>query len=244
MTINLAQFQAVTEELTAGLTKADKKLGELRTAADGAGGEWYVPEHVAAAAKVTGHKIADVGQKIVDKVKEAMEGVAAPVMFFAYASDWQSDVRGPASTVAGNTAAEALNTLTVWKGEAAEAYAAAVKDQPTAAEQIATSADKIAIALTWCAVSGAAFYVALGIVVAQLIASLIAAIVAIGSLVFSWAGVLAVLGEVTASSAAVYAAITALGAALATQAQQMATVEGEASDSTTFPNGHWPRGTA
>lgn len=243
MSFNLAQFQAVTEELSAGLTKAHTKVGELRTAASGAGGEWYVSDHIAAAARVAANKIADVCQAIIDKVKEALEGIAAPVLFFGYASDWQSDVRGKASAVAGNTAPGALKAPAMWKGEAADAYTAAVKDQPIAAEQIKKSADKIATALTWCAVSGAAFYIALAIVISQLIASLVAAIAAIGSLVFSWAGVLVALGEVTVSSAAVYAAITALGAALATQAQQMATVEGEAHDTSAFPNGRWPRGT-
>ncbi len=244
MTFNLAQFQAVTDELNTGLTKADTKLVELRTAANGAGGDWYVPNHIAAAAKVTGLAIADIGQSILDKIKEVMEGIAAPVQFYFHATDWQSDVRGKASTVAGNTAAEALTAPTVWEGEAADAYAAAVKDQPTAAEQIKTSADKIATALTWCAVSGVAFYIALAIVLGQLIASLVAAIAAIGSLVFAVEGVLYALTEMTVSSAAVYAAITALGAALATQGQQMATVAGEAHDNSSFPNGRWPRGTA
>lgn len=240
---NPTQHQAVSDELTRGMRTAHAKLAKVRPAAKATGDHWYVPDHVATMAISLADKIADIGQAILNKIKEILEGIAAPVLFFGHASDWQDHVRGKASSVAGNTTEDALMAPKVWGGKAADDYVAAVKDQTKAATQIATSADKIGTALTWCAVSGAAFYIALAIVLGQLIATLTAAAVALGSLVFSWAGVLMALGDMAASSAAVYAAITALVAALATQAQQMSTVKGEASDNSAFPRGQWPSGT-
>lgn len=240
---NPTQYQAMSDELTRGMGTAHAKLAKVRPAAKAAADHWYVPDHVAAKAMSLADKIANIAQAILDKIKELMKGIAAPIIFFGHASDWQEQVRGKASSVAGNTTEEALMAPKVWEGDAADAYVDAVKDQTKAATRIATSADKIGTALTWCAVSGAAFYIALAIVLGQLIATLVAAVAALGSLVFSWAGVLMALGSMTASSTAVYAALTALGAALTTQAQQLSTVEGEASDNSAFPRGQWPSGT-
>lgn len=240
---NPAQYQAMSDELARGMSTAHAKLAKVRPAAIASADHWYVPDHVATMAISLADKIAEIGQKILDKIKEFLKGIAAPVLLFGHASDWQDQIRGKASSVASNTTEDALMAPKVWKGDASKAYVGAVKDQSKAAAQIATSADKISTALGWCAVSGAAFYIAIGIVLGQLIATLAAAAIALGSLVFSWAGVLMALGDMTASSAAVYTAFTAFGAALTAQAQQMSTVEGEASDTSAFPRGHWPSGT-
>jgi hypothetical protein len=120
----------------------------------------------------------------------------------------------------------------------------AVKDQPTAATKVGTSADKVANALTFSAVAGLAFYVAIGVILVKFIISAVATIAAVGSIVFSWAGALLIVEEFTVNSSLIIAAVTTLVAALGTQAQQMTTVEGEARDNSAYPGGHWPSGVA
>jgi hypothetical protein len=57
-----------------------------------------------------------------------------------------------------------------------------------------------AIALGICAVAGLAFYVALGVILAQFIVAMIATIAAVGSIAFSWAGVGIAVGDTTVSA--------------------------------------------
>ncbi|MGW1161016.1 hypothetical protein ACWD5Q_23540 [Streptomyces sp. NPDC002513] len=153
---------------------------------------------------------------------------------------WPAPQHGPASSVAGEIAPEALVAPKHWSGDAATAYTTSVKGQPAAATQIETSADKIAGALNICAVAGMAFYVALGAILAKFITVTIAAIAALGSVVFSWAGAVMIVEEAGVNAALITAAVAALVAVIGAQAQQMAIIEGEAVDNSAFPGGHWP----
>lgn len=62
---------------------------------------------------------------------------------------------------------DALKAPSQWECTGATAYTGAVKDQPTAATKVGTSADKVAGALMFSAIAGLAFYVALGVIIAQ-----------------------------------------------------------------------------
>ncbi|MGW2472898.1 hypothetical protein [Streptomyces sp. NPDC001665] len=240
MAFNAAQYEAASEKLTSGIQTLSEKMNQVGPKAESTANHWYVPDFVADALIWTANKLISAGNWILGKIKELLQGIAAPVYLAKYAWDWQSDVRGKASGVAGSTTADQLQSLKHWTGEAATSYTTAVKAQPLAAAKIGTTADKVATALSLSATAALAFYVALGVVLYQFITTMVAAIVALGSLVFSWAGAAAVVGEITVSSAAIITAVTALMALLGTQAQQLATIEGEARDMSTYPHGHWP----
>lgn len=243
MTFSTAQYEAVMQKLDSGIRELSAKLAEVGPTANSAASRWYVPQPVAEALIWSAGKLVEIGSWILDKIKELLKGSVAPILMFNYAWEWQGSVRGVASSVAGELQPEALRATRSWKGDAADAYAAATKSQPIAATQIETSADKIATALTICAVAGLAFYVALGVIVVKFIAATITAMVALGTAVFSWAGAALIVEEAAVNSGLIIAAVTTLSAALGAQAQQMATIEGEARDNSAFPGGHWPKAT-
>ncbi|MFF9477461.1 hypothetical protein [Streptomyces sp. NPDC014733] len=238
----MAQYEATMNKITKGTQDLAAKLREAGPKAEATANQWYVPQPVADALIWAANKLVEAGSWLLEKIGEVLEGAAAPVTFFFYAHDWQSDVRGKASTVAGETSPDALKAPGQWEGDAATAYTAAVKDQSTAATQVETSADKIAGALTVSAVAGLAFYVAIGVILVKFIMAAVAAIAALGSVVFSWAGAGIIVEEAGVNSGLVIAAVTTLVAVLGAQAQQMVTVEGEARDNSAFPGGKWPSG--
>ncbi|MFD4948181.1 hypothetical protein ACFWNT_38130 [Streptomyces sp. NPDC058409] len=118
-----------------------------------------------------------------------------------------------------------------------------MKGQPTAATQIETSADKLATALTLCAVAGAAFQLALLAVLIKAIVVVVAAAVAAGSVVFSWAGLLAAVGEALLDAGTITGLATTLVGVLTAQAGQVAVAKGEANDNSAFRGGKWPSAT-
>ncbi|EME97471.1 hypothetical protein J7W19_13445 [Streptomyces mobaraensis NBRC 13819 = DSM 40847] len=244
MAFNAAQYTATIDKLNSGLTNLTTKLNQVGPKAESTANKWYVPEVIGKALIWCANKLIELGKWILNKIGELLKGAAVPVTAFKDAYTWQHDVRGHATDVAGNVAADALRAPKQWKGDGATAYTAAVKLQPTAATQIATSADKIATALTLCAVAGLAFYVALGVILVKFIAAIIAAIAALGSVVFSAAGAAIIVEEAGVNTALIITAVTTLVAALGAQAQQMTAVEGEAKDNRAFPGGQWPVATA
>ena len=108
---------------------------------------------------------------------------------------------------------------------------------------IGTLSDKTAVALNTCAVAGAAFYLALVVVLIKFIAATITALVALGSVVFSWAGAALIVEEAAVNTGMSIAAVGGLVAVLGAQASQMVVLHGEAIDGSTFPGGHWPDAT-
>ncbi|MGW1744930.1 hypothetical protein ACWCRD_04775 [Streptomyces sp. NPDC002092] len=240
MPFSSAQYEAITAKLSSGMQDLSAKLNQVGPTAESTANQWYVPNPVADALIWVSHKLVELGSWVLNKIKELLEGVGAPAAMFFYAMDWQSHVRGPASSVAGETAPEALVAPKHWSGDAATKYTASVKGQPTAATQIETSADKIATGLNICAAAGLAFYVALAVILAKYIATTVSAIAALGSVVFSWAGAAAIVGDTSVNAGLIWAAVAALVALLGVQAQQMTTIKGESVDNSTFPGGHWP----
>ncbi|MFF1914597.1 hypothetical protein ACFVYE_23880 [Streptomyces sp. NPDC058239] len=245
MAFNVAQTEATLEKLNSGVVKMSAKLQAIGPAAESAVNHWYVPDAIAKPLIWFANKMIELGSWILDKIIECLKGATAPVMFYLDAQDWEgASIRGKVSGVAGNVAGEALKAPLSWKGEGADAYAAAVKGQPTAATQIETSADKLATALTICAVAGAAFYLALLAVLIKAIVVMIAAAVAAGSVVFSWAGLLAGVAEAASDAGIITGLVVTLVGVLTAQAAQVAVAKGEANDNSAFPNGKWPVATA
>ncbi|MFJ3091282.1 hypothetical protein [Streptomyces sp. NPDC086838] len=240
MAFNAAQYEATTQKLTTGIQTLSEKVNQVGPKAESTANHWYVPDFIGDALIWAANKVIEFGNWVLGKLKELMEGVAAPVYMAIHTWTWQSEIRGGASGVAGTTTADQLQSLKHWTGEAATSYTNAVKAQPIAAAKIGTTADKVATGLALCTTAGAAFYVSLAVILAQYIVTMIGAIAALGSVVFSWAGAALIVGDTSVSVGYIITAVTALAALLGAQAQQMAAIEGEARDMTTYPNGHWP----
>lgn len=240
MAFNAAQYEATSQKLTSGIQTLSTKLNQVGPKAESTANHWYVPDVIAKALIWAANKVIEAASWVLNKIKELLQGIAAPVYLAIHTWDWQSEIRGKASGVAGSTTADQLQSLKTWTGEAATSYTTAVKAQPIAAAKIGTTADKVATGLALCATAGLAFYVSLAVILAQYIVTMIGAIAALGSVVFSWAGAALIVGDTTVSIGYIITAVTALLALLGAQAQQMAAIEGEARDMTAYPNGHWP----
>lgn len=239
MGFSQAQFTEAVRTLNSGLDDLSGRINAVPPAANAAMDHWYIPDFIKDAIAWCAEKIRELANWIWNKIKEVMRGVAAPVLFFTYAFDWQ-DIRGIANGVTGRLKAEAMPSVNSWTGSAATAYKAVIRPQGDAAGRIATISDKTATALTVCAAAGLAFYVAIGVILVKFIAAMATAIAAFGSAVFSWAGAAIIVEEAGVNSGLIWAAIAALTAALGAQAQQMVTLHGEAVDTSTFPGGTWP----
>lgn len=240
-TFNPAQYRQVVDKITGGTHDLSGRLNDLPQAANTVLAA-VLPPPVREAILWCVEKLVEIGDWVLDKVIEALKGAAAPVMFYDYAYGWQ-DLRGTATNVAGQLKPAAMPATGTWNGPAATAYNRVVAPQSDAATKIATIADKTQLALTGCAIAGAAFYVALGVIVVQLIAQVIAAIPLLGSGALSWAGAALLVETVTVSTTMIAAATSTLAALLAAQAATMVTLHGESVDNTAFPGGHWPNAT-
>lgn len=239
MAFNEAQFQATIDKINSGLRDLSTKIGEVMPAAQAGVDHWYIPGPVKDAVLWLANKAVDLAKSIWDKIVEILKGVAAPVLFFKYAFDWE-DVRGLASGVGSELKPEVLTASQRWKGDAATAYGKIIKPQGDAAARIATVSDKVALALGICAAAGLMFYVAIGVILVKFIIAMVGVVVALGSVAFSWAGVALAVEEAGVNTGMIIAAVTTLGAALGTQAQQLIALHGETVDNATFPGGKWP----
>lgn len=239
MAFTQAEYDAIVEHINAGMNDIKAKVAQVVPAARAGVDHWYVPDYVAVAALALADSVVNIGTDFLNKLTDLLDGIAAPVLFFYDAYDW-TDVKGLASGVAGELNPTVMPSSQHWHGEAAQAYAKIIPGQAAAATRIGAVADSTATALDFCAVAGLAFYVALGVIVAQFILALVAVIGALGSIAFSWAGVALALGETTVSASMVIAAVTTLIGALTAQAQQMVTLHSQVVDNSTFPGGRWP----
>src|SRR4051812_46404118 len=93
-----AQFNETVNKLNTGLGDLTNKINQIPPAANAATDHWYIPGFIADAIKWCATKICELANWILNKIKEVMKGVAAPVYFFRYALDWQ-DIRGIANGV-------------------------------------------------------------------------------------------------------------------------------------------------
>lgn len=239
MAFSQAQYQAAIDKINQSLTDVTNRMGQVIPAAQAGVNHDYIPQFVKDAVMKIAQETVSIAQQILTKIKDLLVGAAAPVMFFVDAYEWES-VRGLASGVAGELVASVMPSTQHWKGDAEGSYTKMMPTQATAASRIGTISDSTAMSLGICAAAGLAFYVALGVIVAQFIVAMVAVIAAFGSVAFSWAGVALAFGEAAVTPAMITAAVVTLVAALGVQAQQMTTLHGQAIDNTAFPGGRWP----
>jgi hypothetical protein len=234
------QFNDVVAQINNGMDILSAKIAELPQAAHDAVGDWYIPEFVADAVMWLARKVCDLANWIWNKIKEVLEGVAAPVFFFLRSFEWQ-DVRGLATEVGGQLKPNVLTAVgNTWKGSAATAYGKIILPQGAAADRIGANSDKISTALQLSAAAGLVFYLAIGAILVKFAGAMIAVVAAFGTAVFSWAGLLIIVEEAGVNSALIWTAVGALSAVLATQVQQLIAVHGDMNDHSAFPGGHWP----
>jgi hypothetical protein len=236
-----AEFEAVVAEISAGLEDFAGKLDRILPVATAAMNRWYIPDDVRQAGLWIATKTVEVGRYLLNLFIDVVKGTVAPVVMFYDAWQWM-DVRGAAT---GMSAALSEQHLAVdnsdWSGQARDAYVKVVAAQSQAAARIGSIASSTSVHLLACAAAGAAFYVALAVVLAKLIAAAAACIAAYASAVFSWAGAALMIEEAGFTTASITAAVTTLTAFLGAQATSMVNLHGEAVDSTSFPGGRWPR---
>jgi hypothetical protein len=240
MAFSIAQYQAVTDKLSSGNQTIAAKIPQVRSAANSVLGAWYVPGAVKEAVTWLVDEIVQIAEWLWNKIGELLQGVVAPIYMFEYAFGWQ-DIKGTATTVAGELTPQVVGADQDWQGAAATAYSKVIQPQNAAAAEIGTIANQTATALAICATGALAFYVALAVIVVEFIWQMVAAIIALGTVVFSWAGLALVVEACSVNAAMVWAVIATLTALLGTQASQMATLHGQAVDNSSFPGGHWPK---
>lgn len=233
-----AQYDTVINDLKSGLNTLSTKLGDIGPTSNQAAGRWYVTELMAQGILWCANKVIEIGEWILEKIIELMEGVGAPFIMFVSAKQWQ-DVRSTASSVAGELKVETLPAPKTWFGTGAAAYGRQVKPQADAANRLGILADKVSVSLGVCAAAGAAFYIALGVIVIKFIIAMIAVIAAFESVAFSWAGAALMVEEAGVNTTMIVAAVTTLVAMLTTQASQMAVIHGEAREMSNFGT-QWP----
>lgn len=239
MGLSEVQYRQVIDSIYSGLGELSVKIQQVGPVAETAANRWYVPPATAEAIIWLGDKMIELASAILAKVQELIAGAYAPAMMFKYAWEWQ-DIRILATGVAGELQPGALSVDRRWTGDAADAYVGAITPQSEAAARIGAISDKTAMALTVCAASGLAFYVAVGIILVKFIVAMATAIVALGSVVFSWAGAGLIVEEAAVNTGLIIGAITALVALLGAQATQMSVLHGEAGDGGVFSGGRWP----
>ena len=126
-----------------------------------------------------------------------------------------------------------------WSGVAAERYSEACQPQADAAGAIKKAADDTRVALGLVIGAGLAFYVAIGVVVAQWIGAMGASTAAVASVVAAPAGAAAAAADSGVSAAAITAAVVALTAVVVAQANAFGAITA-AMDQSKFGAGDWP----
>lgn len=242
MDFSPTQYRAVVEALTSGLDDLTAELDKVASAANYPASQWYVPKPIAEAVLRLGSEILRIGIWIRDKIKELLEGVAAPVFFYDDARHWQR-IRGLVTAVVGDLRPETLTVSYSWHGEAADAYARQINPQTDAAARVATTMDKLATSLNQSAAAGLAFYLALGLILIKCIMATSAAIASMVTVVFSWIGVAIVIEELAVNVTLIFGILGGLTVFLTNQLGQINTLQGELVDMSTFPHGQWPNAT-
>jgi hypothetical protein len=239
MAFSQAQYEAVVDRINAGTADLAGLIREIIPAAEVGTDHWYIPGFVREAVMWLANEAVGIAESLWHDIVELLKGVTAPILFFAHAYDW-TDIRGSAGGVVGELGPTVLPSGRHWTGTAQQAYAGNVPPQAAAATTIGSIAAGTATTLDNCALAGLAFYLALGLILAQFIVAMITVIAAFGSVAFSWAGVALAIGDAGISAGYIGGAVSALVVALGTQTDQMVQLHSQAVDESTFPGGRWP----
>lgn len=240
MEFSKAQFEAVINDITAGLGTLSDQLDRIGPAATTGANQWFVPPAVGEAMIALANEIIEIGQELLRLFIDLLKGATAPIFMFLDAWQWM-DLRGAASGVASSLTQQRLVVDdSDWSGRARDAYVGSVDGHSRAAAQIASISSTVSNCLIGCAAAGTAFYVTLAVVLAKLIAATVAAVAAFGSGIFSPAGAALILEEAGVNTATVTTGLALLTTFLTAQAGSMVFLHGEAVDVTSFPAGRWP----
>lgn len=240
MTFSPAQYQAVIDEITSGVTTVESNLAKIKPAAQSATSHWWIDPVTRETLILIADKTVEFGTKLLDWIKDLLKGAVAPIYLFADGMTWL-DIKGDAAGVATDIGAQKIVLGdSGWSGDAADAYTAAAGRQAAAASRLASISSTTSTTLLSLAGAGLLFYLALAAVLAKLITATATAIGAFGSAVFSWAGAAIVLEEAGVDTAAVWAAVGAITSFLTGQVAAMAALHSETVDPSNFPGGKWP----
>lgn len=93
-----AQYEAVIQEIGAGLKTFENRLAEVIPAANGATSHWYVPPPVAEGFKWIAEEIVQVGSAILNWFLDLLKGAVAPIFMFVDGWRWL-DIKGKANGI-------------------------------------------------------------------------------------------------------------------------------------------------
>jgi hypothetical protein len=243
VTFNQTQYQAVIDEINAGLVTLATRIGQIGPAASAATSGWWIPQAAVDGLHWCADQISRLASEILETLSDIVQGALAPLFFAIKSYSWYETISGPASGVAADVAPNTLRACYTWEGDAATAYSRATSTQTTAAAKIRAVGDSVAQTLTTVAAAGLVFYIAISVLLCKMINQVSAAIVGIGSGWFSWAGLALIAETIVVDGGMITAAVFAIGSFLTAQVTALLGFKGQLESNETFPSGHWPIGT-
>jgi len=231
-------FEQILDKIKDGIDWVEDKLREFPPWVSRNLDHWWIPGFVKSTVRWCMDKVIDLANWILERIKDAIVGFAAPFRLMTHVGDW-GRVSVLASGVQGalNGKSNALNYS--WSGTAADRYSEACQPQADAAGAIKKAADDTRVALGLVIGAGLAFYVAIGVVVAQWIGAMGASTAAVASVVAAPAGAAAAAADSGVSAAAITAAVLALTTVLVAQGNAFGAITA-AMDQSKFGAGDWP----
>lgn len=239
-TFSEATFSATISKISDCLPDINTKLGEVTSAVSGLLSNPLIRGWLADKVNWAMEKIRAAVSTLVDKLKELLEGAAAPIIFFKRGWTWSNDVHAPMKDLKAAVSEDQLIDEDSWDGVGYRAYKKAVKDQSEAANAVGDIGSSMQFHLTTCAVAGTVFYAALLGIAIKFVAGLVAAAGAASTGVGAPPAVAGAAVDVGITAAEVGVLVAALIALLAAQGTNVNSTK-NALDS--FPGAEWPNAT-
>lgn len=180
---------------------------------------------------------------ILKKLKEAAEGLAAPILFLGYSNDWGS---------AKNCATDALTAqygqttqmFGTWEGKAADQYRNARDSQYRALKSMETLSQDVSKTMATLATAGWTLYTKIAKLVLDFITDVAAAAAKIPTIISTGDGVSDAIDLTTGLLDDLVDLLAATGDFIFIQQQEVQAMNGWASSLEGIPNGHWPEATS
>ena len=185
-------------------------------------------------------KISEAFNKFWEIVVDYFEGMLAPIIFYARAQSWYSDVQSPMVKLGTDVDSNNVLKPSQWEGEGGNSYRRSVSDQSAACNAVATMAGTVGSALTDCAVGGLIFYAAIIGILIKMIMGVSAGTAATATGVGAPVGLAASLASSGIGSAEIAGAITA---AVIFIGSQMHAFNDLNKGFAAFPQSRWPSAT-
>jgi hypothetical protein len=226
------EIDRVQAQIDSAVQAGLRKLEELREHL----GDWVDKAETALVA--LGRRVKELAAEVQAEIAKVRIGADAPDQALRFAVRWQ-ELRKLATQVSADVRNPKLRfTADDWHGKAADRYFDVVAPQVSATDRIAASAERMTNSLNEAAKETTSFVLVMATTVSALLFATVTATVAMAS------GVAAIPATVTFAATSVGLTFTMRKAAndyAAAQLRLSLALEGDASNSTEFPGGKWPK---